>query len=472
MAQILIVDDDENICLAFRQFLDELGHTPLVASNAADAERIVAESHPDLVLMDIRMPGTDGLQALPSLRAIDPDLYVVMMTAYGTAQTSIDAMRLGAFDYLTKPLDLDVVKPLIEKALEAKALSREARLEPAAGSEKVSLVDLVGSSPAMLEVYKRIGLLAGNDAPALLVGERGTGRKLVARTVHFNSRRRDRPFAVVYCRALPEAQLEAELFGVGATAPAGTIGVAKEPGTLESSRGGTVLLKDVEALPRRLQTKLLHILSDRGADRGRGSPSKSFDLRIVATAERDLRDEVREGRFDPEFYDALRVITVELPPLRERTQDIPELVSHFIQGCNAELETAIVGADPRVLARLREHPWPGNVGELWNVVKRACLLARGEVITPDDLGDSLEAGALPGREEAESALLESVRNALLRRLGEEEAGVSAFHQIVGRVEEILVREALKMTSGNQVKAAALLNLNRTTLRKKIQLYNL
>jgi DNA-binding NtrC family response regulator len=473
MAQILIVDDDENICLAFRQFLTELGHTPLIASNAADAERIVAEDRPDLVLMDIRMPGTDGLEALPSLRAIDPDLYVVMMTAYGTAQTSIEAMRLGAFDYLTKPLDLDVVKPLIEKALEAKALSRAVRLEPEAELEGHSLADLVGSSPAMQEIYKRIGLLAGNDAPALVIGERGTGRKLVARTIHRNSRRREHPFASLACRGLSEELLEAELFGTGDGERVGTPGAARSPGALESTRGGTLLIGDVDALPRRLQSQLLGVLVDKRLARAGERTPQPINVRIVATAGRDLAEAVREGRFDGELWDALRVITIEMPPLRERKADIPELVSHFIQGCNAELDTAIRGADPRLLEVLGNHPWPGNVAELANVVKRSCLLARGEVITPGDLGDSLEAGDVPGREEAETALLAAVRNELLSKLNEESgANGSAFHDIVALVEEILLREALKMTSGNQVKAAALLKLNRTTLRKKIQLYNL
>jgi two-component system nitrogen regulation response regulator GlnG len=365
-----------------------------------------------------------------------------------------------------------VVKPVIEKALEAKALSREARLEPQEEWEKYSLVNLVGSSPAMQEVYKRIGLLAGNDAPALVLGERGTGRKLVARTIHFNSRRREKPFATVSCRALPEALLEAGLFGTEGGERGGPNGGASAPGTLESAQGGTVLLKDVEALPRRLQTQLLSVLVDKSLERAGEFAAQPIDVRILATAERDLGEEVRQGRFDEELCDALRMISIELPPLRERNVDIPQLVTHFIKGCNAEFETAIRGADPRVLEVLRDHPWPGNVAELSNVVKRACLLARGEVITVDDLGDSLEAGTLPGPEEAESALLAAVRNALLQRLSEEEEeGASAFHDIVGRVEEILVREALKMTSGKQVKAAALLNLNRTTLRKKIQLHN-
>ncbi|MGH0033645.1 MAG: sigma-54-dependent transcriptional regulator [Myxococcota bacterium] len=473
MARILIVDDDENICQAFQLFLDELGHTPLVASNAADARRIVSESPPDLVLMDIRMPGTDGLEALPTLRAIDPDLYVVMMTAYGTAQTSIEAMRLGAFDYLTKPLDLDVVKQVIDKALEARAVSRKARSEDAGSWEKYSLVDLVGHSPRMQEVYKRIGVLAGRDAPALLVGERGVGKELVARTIHANSPRSAQPYFSVSCRSLPETLLEAELFG-SSGGPAGSLGVARTPGKLESAQGGTVLLADIEALPRALQTRLLRVVTDKLLEPGGDLTSQPVDVRILAASERDLAEEVREGRFDEELYDALRVITIELPPLAERLEDVPELVDHFIRRCNAELDTAIKGADPRVLEKLAAHSWPGNVGELWNVVRRACLLARGDVVTPDDLGDGLDPEPHEGAEEAESALFAAVRGALLRSLRDRERGddASAFHDIVGRVEKALVSEALAMTSGNQVKAAALLNLNRTTLRKKIQLYGL
>jgi len=375
LARVLIVDDDENICSAFELFLRELGHTALVASNANDALALVEEDSPDLVVMDIRMPGTDGLEALPAIRRIAPDVPVVMMTAYGTSQTSIEAVQRGAYDYLTKPLALDVVKPVIERALEARALHGEARLKPA---DEYALVNLVGKSPPMQEAYRRIGLLATNDVPLLIVGEPGVGKHQVARTIHFSSARKERPFAVVSCRGLPDAALERELFGQEDPAS----GDVLAPGKLETARGGTALIDDVEALPPALQARLLRAIADGMFERAGGATPVSLDARIIASTESDVQAEVRRGSFSPVLARALSVVAIELPPLRERPGDIPELVSLFIRRCNDELGKSIRGVDARVEQTLLEHPWPGNVGQLRQAITRACVLARGEVPRP------------------------------------------------------------------------------------------
>ena len=458
MADVLVVDDDEEICSAFEQFLRELGHRPLVASNARDALAAVAESHPELVILDVRMPGMDGLEALRAIRQLDPKAYVVIMTAYGTSQTSIEAVQLGAFDYLTKPLDLDVVRAVIEKALEARALSLEAPGEGPEEWKSYALVNLVGSSPRMQDAYKRIGVLTTNDVPVLLVGEPGVGKELVARTIHFNSARREEPFRVLDCAALPESVLERELFSGREAAPA------------PAEAAGSLLLQNVEALTPALQARLLALLERGGA----GRPRARVDLRILAATTRSLADEVRVGRFHGELADRLGVIRIELPPLRERKEDMQELVEFFVERCSAELGKSVRGVDERVMRRFFEHPWPRNVAELRNVIERGCVLARGEVITLADLGDSLRDTALPSRSEAEASLREAVRRALHQRLGDPSRATSAspFHDLVGQAEAALIEEALRLTSGNQVKAASLLDLNRATLRKKIQLYDL
>jgi DNA-binding NtrC family response regulator len=468
MADILIVDDDEGICTAFRQFLTEEGHAPRIASNAEDAIASVEAAAPDLVIMDVRMPGQDGLQALERMRAMAPDVAVVMMTAYGTSQTSIEAVQLGAYEYLTKPLDLDRLRSVIGKALEARALARAA----AAGAERAdeeTLVTLVGTSPAMQDAYKLIGRVTTNDVPVLLVGERGTGKQLVARTIHANSRRKERPFVAVDCMALPEAVLADELFG---RAPAGDD--RDVPGKVDMASGGTLFLEHVGALSLPLQAKLLRLVTERTFERAGGRRAVAADARVVAATDDDLTEDVQQGSFNPELFDALRVITIRLPPLAERRDDIPELVAHFIKVCNAALGKTVKCVDARGLELLADHAWTGNVAELEHVIKRASILARGDVITADEIRDLLEDRPRAVREETDAALTAAVRKALQQRLAEAPGDKAwpPFHDIVGRAEKILVREALAMTSGNQLRAAELLGLNRTTLRNKMRLYQL
>lgn len=463
MAEILIVDDDENVCSAFRQFLQADGHTALIASNTEDAVKTVAQDHPDLVFMDIRMPGVDGLEALRQIRALDPATYVVIMTAYGTSQTSIEAMRLGAFEYLNKPLDLDDVRYLIEKALNAQALSRKAAAVQSNEWERYSIVNLVGSSHAMQEAYKLIGLLTTNDVPALIVGERGVGKRLVAQTIHFNSNRKDRPFVSVNCLTVPSDTIEFEIFGKTATA-ANTVHV----GRLERTKSGTLLLEEIQHLPPSAQTRLLRFLKEKAYEQIGGLETLSADVRIIATTTEGPED-FAEHVFSAELYDSLRLITIELPPLRDRKQDISELINHFIRRHSSELHKNIRGIDDRVLELLHEHYWPGNVAELENVIKRACILARGDAITVDEVREALEGGSAPAAEEIHSSLEAAARQALQQMLLEpdRDRASSVFHTIVSHVETALVREALRITGGNQVKATDLLGVNRTTLRKKM-----
>jgi DNA-binding NtrC family response regulator len=433
VANVLVVDDDETMCAAFRHFLLEEGHVPMIVSNAQDAVQTVSEAHPDLVLMDIRMPGIDGIEALQRLREVDPGVYVVIMTAYGTSQTSIEAMRLGAFDYMTKPLDLDDLRNVIDKALEAQSIRRELHQAPAEDWERYSLVNLIGNNPLMQETYKLIGLLASNDVPALIVGERGVGKQLVAHTIHANSRRKDKPFVV-------SSPAEEDVLMV-----------------IASARGGTIFLESVTEIAAAAQEKVKRYLQEKP------------ETRVIAATDRDVADEIRAGRFNPELYDALRVISIEIPPLRSRKDDIPALVTYFINKSNAELSRNIRGIDDRANQMLSGHDWPGNVAELERVVKRACILARGDVITSGDIIDNFDEHVLPGKDQLEGDLHAAVQKLLHTKLVEGEArpGWSPFHDIVGSVEASLVREALAITKGNQVKAAEILGVNRTTLRKKI-----
>ena len=440
MADILVVDDEESIAAAFRRFLADEGHEFRIASSAEEGLELISRRPPNLVFLDVRMPGRDGVQALQDIRAQFPQVYVVMMTAYGTSQTSIDTIRSGAFDYLTKPLDLDVLRTVIAKALAVQQV-RDSSGEPAGGDPAASGVRLIGEAPAIQEVYKIIGRLATNDVPALILGERGTGKELIARTIHESSRRSSGPFVMLDGESLPEVALESALL---------------------SGDGSSVYISAIERMPALLQSRLTRALTSDRTDQSAAHP------RVFAASESDPADALRSGQLRRELYDVLSVITLRLPPLRERRGDIPLLVRHFIQRLNDELSRTIRGMDNQVLRRLQEHPWPGNVGELERVVKRACIVARGDVITADEVADTLTDSRFD-REDVETALSQAARTALHERLVDRSPLRSStpFHDIIDLVESTLVREALTITNGNQVKAADILGVNRATLRKKM-----
>jgi len=443
MADILVVDDDQSVATAFERFLDAEGHECRLASGAAEAMRMIEQQPPNVVIMDIRMPGVDGLQALQQFRSRFPGIYVVMMTAYGTSQTSIDAIRSGAFDYLTKPLDLDQLREVIGKALTAQQVVERPAASDGSEGTSAPVVSLVGETPVMLEIYKMIGRLSTNSAPALVTGERGTGKHLVVATIHENSERGERALLTVNCANVSQAEVDIALSADGA---------------------GTVELDDVHLLPLPLQAIVAQTLA---AARTKGAVPR-LTARIIATSDRDLADETRAGRFAQALYDELAVVTVRLRPLRERRDDIPLLVRQFIQRFNVELNRDIRGGEDQVERALQQHSWPGNVGELERVIKRACIVARSNVITADDVRDSLADSRFPGRPDVESTLERSVRGALHERLVQSRGPESSpFHDVVDAVESVLVREALVITNGNQLKAAEILGVNRATLRKKM-----
>ena len=439
MANILVIDDDESVASALRRFFEFEGHACRVCGSAADGLRAIQDARPDLVVLDIRMPGVDGLQALEQIQARHPGLLVVMMTGYGTSQTSIDAMRAGAFDYLTKPPDLEDLRAVLARALAASAM-RET-LPAAAESEGLAHVGLVGETAAMRELYKMIGRLAANDVPALIEGEPGTGKVLVVATLHANSARAKQPLRLVDCGGAP-AEVERAIFGGGA---------------------GTLHLARIEKLPPELQSRLARALA------GEAGPRLSADTltaRVLATADRDLGAEVTAGALNPDLHQSLSLITLRLPPLRERREDIPLLVRHFLQRINARLNRSFRGVDDQAARRLKEHAWPGNVGELERVLTRAAIVAGGDIISAADIGDLDRASFTVGAEAA-SALERATRTALQERLVEAKPGSSSiFHDLVDIVEATLVKDALSITNGNQVKAAELLGVNRATLRKK------
>lgn len=435
MADILVVDDDASVAAALSRFMESEGHGFRVASNAADGLALIEQRRPDLVLMDIRMPGIDGLEALDRVQAKYPGLAVVMMTGYGTSQTSIDAMKAGAFDYVTKPPSLDALRRLIARAVDAAQ-----PMAATAGDEEPPTPQLVGETPAMAELYKMIGRLATNDVPALFVGEHGTGKSLAVAMLHDSSARRHEPLVRVNC-TLPGPVLESAIF---------------------ADVTGSLHLSNIEAMPATLQARLARALTDAG----RARSTEKIRARVLASTSADLGAEVAAGRFNRELYDVVSLITIHIPPLRERKDDLPLLIRHFIRSINAKLNRAIKGVDEAAMRRLQEHRWPGNSGELERVLMRAAIVGGGEIITANDLAFLTDSVFQAGTDGA-TALDRAVRAALQERLVDSpKSDAGLFHQIVDVVETALVREALTITKGNQVKASELLGLNRATLRKK------
>jgi two-component system nitrogen regulation response regulator GlnG len=462
-ARILIADDEDSLRWVLEKGLRQAGYEVSAAKDGESALRAFEAEPFDLVFLDVRMPGMDGLAALAKLRELRPDAHVIVMTAHGTMETAIQAMQRGAYDYLAKPFDLDEVVLLTERALEARRLTQEVSRLRSGLQEVKEFSALIGRHPRMQELYKAIGRIAGSDVTVLLRGESGTGKELVARAIHHYGRRSGRAFVAVSCAAIPATLLESEMFGH----ERGAFTDAKERrlGKFELAQGGTLYLDEIGDMPVELQTKLLRALQERTIERVGGQESIRVDVRVIAATNRDLETAMREGGFREDLYYRLNVVTLNLPPLRERRRDVPLLVEHFLAKHADELGDRAVAPD--ALDRLVGHDWPGNVRELENVVQRAMVLAQNGVILPEHLPIGPVSAAASVAVDAtleeiiERKLLECVRG--LR----ERSNANLYDLIIGLVEKPLLRAVLRETTGNQVRAAQILGINRNTLRKKL-----
>jgi two-component system nitrogen regulation response regulator GlnG len=462
-ARILIADDEDSLRWVLERGLRQAGYEVTAVKDGEEALQAFSAEPFDLVFLDVRMPGMDGLTALERLRAIRADVYVIVMTAHGTMDTAIKAMQRGAYDYLAKPFDLDEVLLLTERALSAIRLTQEvARLKR--GLQEVrEFSALIGRHPRMQEVYKTIGRIAGTDVTVLLRGESGTGKELVARAIHHYSRRSGRPFVAVSCAAIPGTLLESEMFGH----ERGAFTDAKERklGRFELAHGGTLYLDEIGDMPVELQTKLLRALQERRIERVGGHESIAVDVRVLAATNRDLEALMREGKFREDLYYRLNVVALHLPPLRERRRDIPLLVEHFLAKYAEDLGER--GIAPEALDRLVGHEWAGNVRELENVIQRAMVMATAGVILPEHLPIGPVSAAASVAVDAnledliERKLMDCVRG--LRERG----SANLYDLVVALVEKPLLRAVLRETGVNQVRAAQILGINRNTLRKKL-----
>jgi len=464
--RVLIVDDEESVRWALRKALERAGYQVDLTAEGPAGLAAAAEPEVELVLLDVRLPGQDGLEVLREIRRRRPDLPVIMMTAYGTLQVAVEAMKLGAYDYIGKPFDVDEVLLVTEKALRAQALTREVTQLRQQLEAPVVLGGIIGASPAMQQIFKAVGRVAGTDLTVLLRGESGTGKELIARAVHENSRRKDRPFVPVNCAAIPRELLESDLFGHEKGAFTGA--VAARRGRFEQAEGGTIFLDEVGDMDLSLQTKLLRVLQERRIERVGGEGSLGVDVRIIAATNQDLDAAVIRKAFREDLFYRLNVVSVHLPPLRDRREDIPALAAHFLAAFAAEQGSSPKMCSPESLALLLRYAWPGNVRELENVVKRAAALSPTSLILPEHLPDALHAAASPAEDPARGVPfpVDWMQGELGRLAGEMDGRL--HEHFVACVERPLISLVLRRMGGNQVKAAEMLGINRNTLRKRMR----
>jgi len=381
--RVLTVDDEAVVCESIRRVLTEEGYDVSIATSAIDGLDIIRRQPIDLLLLDIRMPGMDGIDFLRETRAISPETEVIMVTGYASIQTAVEAVKLGATDYLQKPVSPDKLVVAVARALERKHLLGLTRRLRSELEDRYRIGNVICSSPAMRKVVQLVSRVAPASSTVLISGETGTGKELIARAIHYNSPRKDAPFIVADCAALTESLLESELFGHVRGAFTGAVKDRK--GLVEAARGGTLFLDEISTISQSVQGSLLRLIQEHeirpvGSDR-----SVSVDVRLVAASNRDLRQMSGEGDFRDDLFYRLSVFTIALPPLRERTEEIPLLTHHFIRQFAERLEKPLAGITPRAMTALEMHDWPGNVRELQNVIERACLLADNGHIDVDDL---------------------------------------------------------------------------------------
>jgi len=467
--RILVADDEESMRWVLSKALRKKGFLVDLARDGDEALRLIRSESYDLAILDIKMPGVTGLDLLDKVRDIKADLLVVIMTAEAGMKNAVEAMKRGAYDYLTKPFDLDVMDAIVEKANRAREMTLQvSTLKDELKEHYLLEKGIIGNSHPMREVYKTIGKVAPSDMTVLVQGESGTGKELIARAIHYNSRRLVKPFIAMNCAAIPKELLESELFGHEKGAFTGAI--ERKPGKFEQANGGTVFLDEIGDMPLDLQAKILRVLQEREITRTGGSQNIPVDVRIVAATNQDLLQLVQQRQFREDLYYRLNVVPINLLPLRERRDDIPLLVEHFLQKTCAELDIPLKKVDPPALERLETYSWPGNVRELENVIKRAVILSSDPLLTLDDFpvltAGAGGAGAGSGDDLSLEALVDRKLRISFANVDKLESG-DVYTMVIEQVERPLIAFLLEKTRWNQVRAASILGINRNTLRKKI-----
>lgn len=460
MNTILVVDDQKTVCYSLQRFLQSEGYNVRTATSGEEALSVINDVKPDLMIMDVRMPEIDGIEVLRKIKESYPQIQVIMMTAFSTTEKAIQAIKLGAYDYLTKPFDNDELLVRVRDAIKTKELMDEV-VTFDASDDYARGERIIGKSPAMLDIYKQIGRAAPTDATILIKGENGTGKELVARAIYHYSNRSSKPFLAINCAAIPEQLLESELFGYEKGAFTGAD--FKRIGKFEQCSGGTIFLDEIGDMPVGLQAKLLRVLQDGRIQRLGGTETIETDVRIIAATNKDIEDMVKKGTFRKDLYYRINVVPINVPPLRERKEDIKELVHYFIQKYNKKLGKTIKGITADALKKLEGYTWPGNVRELENVIQKAMVFCNSDYLSAEcceglRVQNSLRSSC--------TTLEEAIQNVVY--LAFKDGCHERFQDIVNTLERSMVKKALELAKGNQVHAARLLGISRNTLRKKLE----
>ncbi|MBI5360429.1 MAG: sigma-54-dependent Fis family transcriptional regulator [Planctomycetes bacterium] len=456
MAKILIIDDEQAICWAFQQLLTSKGHTVAVSASAEDGLIKIETEKPELVILDIRLPGMNGLDALEKIRQTHGDLPVIMITAHGTMDTAIEAIKKKAYDYLTKPIDIQTAMQTINRALD----SRGNKTGTADFTSPPAPYNLVGNSHAIQDVFKKIGAVSMSGVNVLLIGESGTGKELVARAIHHHSARTDSIFEPVNCAALPETLLESELFGHDKGAFTGAI--KQMPGKFELADSGTIFLDEISEIPLSSQAKLLRFIETKSFERIGGIKPINVDVRIIAATNRDIEKMTKDGSFREDLFYRLNVVSIVMPPLRERKEDIPLLTSHFF---------ALHNAGHRALSDnarnvLMSHNWPGNVREFKNAIEYALTISRSSTIQMEDLPEYLF------REKSDTQTpIASIIESFIKDMDMEKSS-DVYARIMDKFEGPFIARIHALTQHNQMQTSKILGISRSTLIKKLKKYNI
>jgi two-component system response regulator HydG len=447
--KILVVDDEASHRQMIKAVLSAEGYEISEAIDGEDAVRSVEAQFYDLILMDIRMPGLSGIEALKKIKDISPGISIIIMTAYASVNSAIDALKAGAYDYMTKPLDIEELKILVAKALQFHRLEKENVYLREQLNDRFDFSKIIGCSPAMKRLFETMALVAPSEATVLIVGESGTGKELIANAVHHNSSRAARPFIKVNCAALPETLLESELFGHEKGAFTGA--TTRKQGRFQMAHQGSILLDEIGEMSPATQAKILRVLQELEFEPIGSAQTIKVDTRVIAATNKNLEEEIKQGRFREDLFYRINVVTIEVPPLRERHEDIPLLADFFLKRFAEKNRRVIKGFTPRAIDLLMRYDWSGNVRELENVVERAVIMTRGEMITPMEFPENLKE--------------------LDQELKESRIDITAGRSLK-EIEKEMILRTLEETGGNRTHAADILGISRRTLQMKLKEYGI
>lgn len=459
MNTLLVIDDEESVRYSFRYVFQDDAVTVLTAATAAEGLEMVQQHQPAVVVLDLQLPDQSGMEVFRAIHAQDPKRPVIFITAHGTTDTAIEAMKRGAFDYLVKPVNLEQLSQIIGRAFEAARLMRV----PAVLAEEEDADRIVGRSPIVQEMCKAIGRIAPQDVNVLILGESGAGKELVARALYHHSRRADMPFLAINCAAIPETLLESELFGHEQGAFTGAH--RRRIGKFEQSDGGTLFLDEIGDMSPALQAKMLRVLQDQQFERVGGNETVKTRVRVLTATNHDLAKLVDEGKFRKDLYYRLKVVTLTVPPLRARLGDVPELAHYFLFRFNRELGLDVRGFAPPTLELLQTHAWPGNVRELQSVVKQAMLHSSGTVLAPEFLPEEIRKGQASAAPAAAAASFDVLALAQgLAAAGQKDI----YPRLIEAVDRQIIPWVLRQAQGHQTRASEMLGISRGTLRQKLR----